>query len=338
MLHPMMNDDSLTPGGDARSRRAKAGGPTSGQASPEARPRQARRAPPLERLLRQRAATLLRRRKQVKEEGDPDAIHDLRVATRRFQEILDLFEPVLPGEARERARRRARRIRHSFAELRDADVLHGLVRGMRGGASADEKGAIAPIERRLRLKAGRLRQALTGGDHGAPRVAGIRKRLEALLEHLEEHPADPALVARAARVGLARRARELEQARRRAGSGRPLPAHRLRVAVKRWRYALEILDASSLGPFTGAIEAARRVQEKLGALHDLDVLIALVGRGEGARPLRTRLAAKRRELWKEARPLVAAYGDEALRGLRGLPPPRAAASPAGTRLRNGRTP
>ncbi|HZN04526.1 MAG TPA: CHAD domain-containing protein [Candidatus Polarisedimenticolia bacterium] len=322
LSHLMMNDGPLTPGRHTKG--ARAGSGSSRQAAPGPRPRKARRAPPLERLLRQRATTLLRRRKEVKEEGDPDAIHDLRVATRRLQEVLDLFEPVLPREARERARRRIRRIRHDFAEVRDADVLYGLVRGMRAGSAADEKGAIAPLERRLRLKADRLRRELSGGDHGAPRVAGIRKRLGALLEHLEERPADPDLVARAARIGLARRARELERARRSAASGRPLPAHRLRVAVKRWRYALEILDASSLGPFTEAIEAARRVQEKLGALHDLDVLILLVGRGAGTRSLRTRLAAKRRDLWNEARPLVAAYSDETLRGLRGLPRPRSA--------------
>ncbi|HET8946796.1 MAG TPA: CHAD domain-containing protein, partial [Candidatus Polarisedimenticolia bacterium] len=124
---------------------------------------------------------------------------------------------------------------------------------------------------------------------------------------------------RAARTGLARRARELERARRAATSGRPLPAHRLRIAVKRWRYALEILDASSLGPFTSAIEEARRVQEKLGSLHDLDVLLDLVRRSPRTRPLRARLAARRRDLWEECRPLVAAYGEVAVRGLRATP-------------------
>ena len=309
MLAPlMMNDESSTPGGVVR----------------DTRTRDPRRAPPIERLLRQRATTLLRRRNQVKKDGDEEAIHDLRVATRRLQEVLDLFEPVLPDKERKRARRRARRIRHDFAEVRDADVLHGLVRGMRAGAKAEEKAAIAPLEKRLRLEAGRLRSKLSGGDHGVPRVAGIRKRLEALLHRLHAHPAEPSDVARAARVGLARRARELERARKGAATGRPLQAHQLRVAVKRWRYALEILDASSLGPFTGAIETARRVQEKLGALHDLDVLIVLVGRGAKTRPLRARLAAKRRDLWKEARPLVESYGDVALRGLRGLPRPQPA--------------
>lgn len=334
----MMNEGSGTPGGEIRSKDTKPGRTASSREGSDSRVRKVRRAPPIERLLRQRATNLLRRRREVKENGDPETIHDLRVATRRLQEVLDLFEPVLPKPERRRARRRARRIRHDFAELRDADVLHGLVRGMRAVAPAGEKKAIGPIERRLRLKAERLRRALAKGDHGAPRVAGIRKRLEALLDHLEEHPAEPAEAARAARVGLARRARELERARRGAASGRAQPAHRLRVAVKRWRYALEILDASSLGPFTEAIETARRLQEKLGTLHDLDVLIALVGRGADTRSLRARLGAKRREVWKGARPLVAAYGDVALRGLRGLPRPHTAvARTATTRPRNGRT-
>src|SRR6185436_4565115 len=84
--------------------------------------RKQRRTPPLERLLRERAATLLKRRDAVQGKGDADAIHDLRVATRRLQEVLDLFEPVLPGRETKRVRKRARSIRHHFAEVRDADV------------------------------------------------------------------------------------------------------------------------------------------------------------------------------------------------------------------------
>jgi CHAD domain-containing protein len=279
-----------------------------------------RRTPPLERLLRERAATLLKRREAVQEQGDADAIHDLRVATRRLQEVLDLFEPVLPEKERKRVRKRTRTIRHHFAEVRDADVLHGLVKDLRASTPAAQRPAVAVLERSLRSSAERQRRALaqTSG-HAVLQVKGIRKRLEALLHRLERHPADPARVARAARTGLSRRAHELERARCAAASGRPLPAHRLRIAVKRWRYVLEILDASSLGPFAGAIETARRVQEKLGALHDLDVLLALARRSPRTRPLRPRLAARRRDLWEECRPLIAACGEVALRGLRGSP-------------------
>jgi CHAD domain-containing protein len=286
-----------------------------------------RRTPSLERLLRERATILLKRRDEVQGKGDAEAVHDLRVATRRLQEVLDLFEPVLPGKETRRVRRRARSIRHHFAEVRDKDVLHELVRALRPATPASQRAAVAALERTLRDQADDERRALahTNG-HAALQVKGIRKRLEALLERFGKQPARPALVARAARAGLARRMRELERARRAASSGRPLPAHRLRIAVKRWRYALEILDASNLGPFTGAIEAARRVQEKLGALHDLDVLLDLARRSPHTRALRPALAAKRRALWKESRPLVAAYGTVALRGLRGMPRRRGGAS------------
>lgn len=288
--------------------------------------RKNRRTPPLERLLRERAATLLHRRSQVRKQGDPEAIHDLRVATRRVQEVIDLFAPVLPGRAAKKVRRRARTIRRHFAEVRDADVLAALAHDLRAPAPKTQRAAVAALERELRGNADRLRRGLAHGHAGTTlRVKGIRKRLEALLDRLQRRPADPVRVARAARIGLARRARELERARRAAASGRPIPAHRLRIAVKRWRYALEILDASSLGPFTAAIEEARRVQEKLGSLHDLDVLLDLVGRSARTRPLRARLAARRRDLWDECRPLVAAF-EAAVRGLRVASRRREAAS------------
>ena len=282
--------------------------------------RKRRRTPPLERVLRERAATLLHRRRQVRKQGDSDSIHDLRVATRRLQEVLDLFEPVLPGRPAKKVRRRARGIRRHFAGVRDADVLASLAHELRASAPRAQRAVVAALEQELRRKAEGLRHSLAHGHDGVVlRVKGIRKRLDALLDCLERHPADPARVARAARRGLARRAQELERARRAAASGRPLPAHRLRIAVKRWRYTLEVLDDSSLGPFTSAIEEARRVQERLGSLHDLDVLLDLVGRSPRTRPLRAALIARRRALWNECRPLIAAYGEVAVRGLRGVP-------------------
>jgi len=285
--------------------------------STAASPRKKRRTPPLERLLRERAATLLHRRRQVKKQGDSESIHDLRVATRRLQEVLDLFAPVLPGKPGKKVRRRARGIRRHFAAVRDADVLAALAHDLRASAPKAQRAAVATLEQALRRKADRLRRELACGHGGTTlRVKGIRKRLATLLDRLERHPADPARVARAARRGLARRAHELERARRAAASGRPLPAHRLRIAVKRWRYALEVLDASSLGPFTTAIEEARRVQEKLGSLHDLDVLLDLLRRSPRTRPLRAGLAARRRDLWNACRPLVAAYGVASVRGQR----------------------
>ncbi|MGH9651341.1 MAG: CHAD domain-containing protein, partial [Terriglobales bacterium] len=53
---------------------------------------------------------------------DPDAIHDLRVASRRLQQVLDLiYPPPRPGEIR-KLRRKIRRCRRTLGEVRNCDV------------------------------------------------------------------------------------------------------------------------------------------------------------------------------------------------------------------------
>ena len=60
---------------------------------------------------------------------DPDAIHDMRVASRRLQQVLDLIFPnPLPREAR-RLRRKIRRCRRALGDVRNCDVLLQQVEG-----------------------------------------------------------------------------------------------------------------------------------------------------------------------------------------------------------------
>src|SRR5262245_50266283 len=108
----------------------------------------------LQALIRERAQQVMRRRHQVRSIGTPDSVHDVRVATRRLQEALDVFATFLPDRERKRLRRRARGIRKSLAEIRDADVLVDLVQRWRTrperangrGGSARAKSAALPDE------------------------------------------------------------------------------------------------------------------------------------------------------------------------------------------------
>ena len=267
--------------------------------------------PPLLAFLRDRGAVLMRRRREVKAGGDAEAIHDLRVATRRMQEALRMFAPLLPEEARERARRRARRIRRQFTHLRDADVLARLVQRLAADASEEHRAAILSLGRRLAAKAARLRRAMARESGGAPHVAGFRKRLRALLEGVPRCDRD-ALV-RAGRRSLRERTRELRLALVRARRGAPGPLHRARIAVKHWRYALELADAAKIASCGAAIRQAQTIQDRLGSIHDLDVLIDRVARDGGAappidgQPLLDRLHHRRRSLWKETRGALATF-------------------------------
>jgi triphosphatase len=54
--------------------------------------------------------------------GDPEAIHDMRVASRRLQQIVDVLHPrPQPREIR-RLRRKMRRSRGALSDLRNCDV------------------------------------------------------------------------------------------------------------------------------------------------------------------------------------------------------------------------
>ena len=72
--------------------------------------------------------------------------------------------------------------------------------------------------------------------------------------------------------------RAVLRARTDTRDGDPEAMHRLRIAIKRYRYALEALTEAGASGLKPAIHAARSLQSDLGSLHDLDVLIEVVRR------------------------------------------------------------
>jgi CHAD domain-containing protein len=246
-------------------------------------------------FLTKRAAAVLRPRRRVRDRGDPEAVHDLRVATRRLQEALRFSEPFLPRPAVDRVARRARGIRRSLGAVRDADVLFRLLRRLARRLERGERRLALGIAARLSEEAEAARRA--ADRRGGLPVPGIRKRLQALLK--AARPVPVAVSARGRQVALerlARAARLLPRARR----GDPDGLHAFRIAVKRYRYGLEILDEAGARGLRALIREARDLQRALGRVHDLDVLTALIaegGDGRGAagarRRLLRRLAAER---------------------------------------------
>src|SRR5438477_5547232 len=56
-------------------------------------------------------------------DGEPDAIHDARVATRRMRAALRLVEPLISDEHRKPLARALRRLRRRLGAARDLDVM-----------------------------------------------------------------------------------------------------------------------------------------------------------------------------------------------------------------------
>jgi CHAD domain-containing protein len=219
------------------------------------------------RKLAHRAATTARR---TRTRADGEAIHDLRVVTRRLGAWLDTWKPTLRPRRRRRIERALRRLRRALGEAREAQVHEAMLRERLGaGPQAELSGTRDLLEHFARRTARHERRASAWM---------LKPRVRRLLLALAQDPPlaagalpDAALLAHArARVDrLEGRARTLlERAKESAGP----EAHQARIAVKRTRYALERLEAAGGRDPESGLKALTERQESLGLLHDLATL------------------------------------------------------------------
>jgi CHAD domain-containing protein len=227
---------------------------------------------------------------------DAEAVHDLRVASRRLRAALSLLEA--GGVRKARAWRKAvRRVTRALGRARDLDVQIEFLREFRarrrGTADLDRlRGRLEARRRRVQkdvLKAlervensGVLDAAARGGASGrVPAAAAAAARGRAAF-HLRRRLDD--LLALAPFVSC-------EDAAERH--------HRLRIAAKRLRYALEVFLPVFGRSMGSRIRAVKELQEILGDLHDCDVWIAsLPAGGGGLAVLRADRARQRRTLYR----------------------------------------
>jgi len=191
----------------------------------------------------------------------PDTVHDLRVALRRCRSLAEGFSEVDSHRDWRQFRKAARRLQSGLTELRDAQVMADWVRrlGFTGGtAGAAVAASLRHDEREARRAA---RSALA--DFPRRRWKRWRRRLPQRAGRLGASPASFAAFAsqRAGEAGACER--------RWRKSGSRIAAHRLRIAVKRFRYTVESFLPEQYAAWGRNL---KRMQDFLGEIHDLDVL------------------------------------------------------------------
>lgn len=220
-------------------------------------------------------------------DGDSDAIHDARVATRRIRELLPLLSTHFTPSEAEHLEDVVQRATSRLGRARDVDVVLELLTSVETAlpdAAAEVaatrvgwlrlrdkrvKRAIKALER-LEI-ADTLQQASAAVGTGAPALISLRRHASAAMRW------EDVLAAQ-----LRERAGALHAALDRAGG--VLFTNRLhgaRIAMKKLRYAVEISIATGHRDLDAVLRPLRKSQELLGRLHDLDVLAAAL-RTEGA--------------------------------------------------------
>ena len=219
----------------------------------------------LDHLLRNEEAVLA---------GDAEGIHQMRVAVRRLRAILSAFAPLLPRDQRRWASGELRWLADALGEARNLDVFAiALLQPARAALPVASEFA------RLARATERQRRAAHAGVVKAISSTHFTKTLLALLRWLDgedwQFAGDETLRQPIETIAPALLDRCRKQAAKQARDfavQTPRKRHRLRIALKKLRYAAELLgglyDAAETRHF---IQRLKRLQDDLGDANDVQV-------------------------------------------------------------------
>jgi len=227
----------------------------------------------------------------------PGPVHDVRVAGRRLRAGITVFQRLYPGLWHSTVTL-ARDITRGFCQVRDLDIrrarLARLARRLGPGDAPCRRvfsGLLEEVARERR----RLAAAV------GPGAGAVGPVIEGLWEPRRSRATDAERFSRVWLHSLSHIVLDsIPMASVEAHGG---AQHRLRIRAKALRYSLEMLEWR-LGEETGWRTAVlRRVQDVLGEIHDIDVLLDCIGgrSGGAAAPAGSCLERARRALQEERR-------------------------------------
>ena len=220
-------------------------------------------------LMNQRLTTLIDAMPAA-QAGDVRSVHQARVASRRLREALPVLRASVHQHRLGRVRRQVRRMTRALGPVRELDVALTHLDELADRNIVSDR-ALAYVRQEIaRERLERRRELL------AAITPGKIDKLREQLGHVATGPQTPQPVDAIAQAvqQVARRARKLSEAIQHA-SGLYLPdrLHRVRVAAKKLRYAMEVDRELRRSRSTSRISQLKRLQDMLGLMHDFETLI-----------------------------------------------------------------
>ncbi len=219
-------------------------------------------------VLAQSVAHLLRHDPTVRTGGDPEAVHQARVAIRTLRSNLRTFGPLLDPEWTEPLRTELGWLGLALGALRDREVLLDRLRARATSLPTGDQRAAASLLSILDKEIDELRRKLIVDLDSARYVDLIERLVEAALAPVTLLDAD--LPAHAVLPKLAAAPwRRLRSAVRQLPENATDPElHRIRILAKRARYAAEAVQAVAGPAAANFAKAAARLQTVLGEHQD----------------------------------------------------------------------
>ncbi len=235
----------------------------------------------LRHILNVRVQNLLSHESGTRQDSDIEALHDMRVASRRLREAFEIFDFCFPAKVYDKLYQRVRQVTRALGEVRNADVAIAYLQDL-SKANSDIliQVTLEDLLRRLSQSRRRARIRLLR-ELDQRRLQKLPGELTNVFWRIENMPLryrrGPRQSRALARRLLLQRVREFFAARG-AVSGEHDEAnlHNVRIAVKKLRYAIETLDYAVGEQITNGLKSLKQLQDALGGLHDRDVLVGLI--------------------------------------------------------------
>ena len=234
------------------------------------------------------------RREGALDWSGPEGVHDMRVSSGRLRGALRDFKPYLRKGDVSAVLKKAAALADALGAVRDQDVAIIGLQKLAAGAPMEAAAIVDQLMRTRETirKAARktLRQSLQKGQ-----LNKLQKDFIAAIDSATESPKRRGRNARAgasyrevARRVIMARLKEVEKLS--DGLYQPLsikPLHKLRIAAKRLRYALELFEPCWGKGISAFAKRVAALQSSLGELHDSDIWIETFGEhlnGVGKQP------------------------------------------------------
>lgn len=201
------------------------------------------------------------------------AVHDLRVATRRLIATIEILLTILPGDNLKKRRRTLKKMLSGFGRLRDTQMQLLTVEKLLPPYPVLQPFFTVLILRERQMVKRVARQVKTEGLKALERnIRDVNKRLKRFSRNPAMRMANRSAVMGAVAAAFAR-VRTLRQG---VDPANTTTIHALRVAFKKFRYMVEALH-----PFLGDISDAQlqkmnAYQMRMGDIQDIEVLIGSV--------------------------------------------------------------
>lgn len=210
---------------------------------------------------------LLRLRRTVLKTSHHDDIHDLRVATRRFRAAVELFYPFAPKGVKIELKKNIRKLTRALGGVRNIDEAllffserikdDGMLDNLRSTLSVKRSGEVRGIQKKLiQFDSDNLdkpvREIIAGMDE---KELSTRNRFSYLAYFSNTSIKMFLPIHQLLSIALA--------------PENILSRHNLRIAIKKWRYFLEIVSLILERDYSYLLDQLKEYQSVLGKMNDL---------------------------------------------------------------------